>query len=445
MGMARSIGESGNPGSVPFPRLGVRSATGLLALLLVLWPLRRVSAENRAEYRYADYSEDADRMQVRTHSVWFEYELHEKVGLRGSYVNDAISGATPTGGLGYPGEVYESVKLKDERNAGFVETAIRTGRFTTTPQLAYSEEIDYRSVGLSLTEAIDFNQRNTTLILGVARNSDEVSGFWQRKARYKGSWDFLLGLNQILGPSTVLTLNFTLGYADGYLTDPYKGVSFVYDLPPYGPYDPDNANFDAIPYGANGPEVRPSHKFKQVFHASLTQKIARLDAAIEGTLRTHHDDWGVWAQTAQVTWNQRIGSRVTVSPLFRYHYQSAADFFVRQVSTDPLLAGSRVAFTLDDQFYAVEGDGVFESDVATNPGGFQVISVPALPNHYSADYRLSELQTFTFGVSVTVKVHEHVSITAGYQRYDMQGLDGVTPQAVYPDAHVFTVGLGASF
>jgi len=100
-----------------------RVAALLLALLLFLSP-RRSLAENRFEYRYEDYSEDRGRMQVQTHSVWFEYDLHEKVVARGSYVNDALAGATPTGGPGYPGH-GSSRRCAMKESAGrpaFIET-----------------------------------------------------------------------------------------------------------------------------------------------------------------------------------------------------------------------------------------------------------------------------------------------------------------------------------
>ncbi len=423
------------------PRLRAASATGMLALLLALWPLRRAQAENRAEYRFSDYIEDSDRIKVQTHSVWFEYDLQSKVALHGSYVNDAISGATPTGGLvkDAAGKTLpELVTIKDERNAGFLETAIRAGRTTTTPQISYSEESDYRSLGLSLTEAIDFNERNTTLILGLARNNDSVgkssdSTFW----RYKGSWDAMIGLNQILGPKTVMTANLTFGYSDGFLADPYKGIGFVFDLPPAGDSAFDTFTFDS--------EHRPHHKFKQVLFLGLNQAVPQVDASLDLGYRFHHDDWGTIANTGEVTWHQRLFKRVTVSPMFRYHRQTAADFYMTKINSDPALAGSRIAFTPDDQPYAVEGDGVFESDVLTHPGDFNIVSVPTLPRYYSADYRLSELETFTYGVTVAIKLCEKATLNLGYQRYEMHGLDGVTPQSVYPRAHVFSIGLGATF
>lgn len=416
---------------------GPAITTALCLALLLLKP-RRAHAQGRVEYRYEDYREDGDRMDVQTHSAWFEYALHEKVTARGSVTRDALSGATPTGGPGAPGGPgYESVYMKDVRTAGYAEASIRAGRTLTTPQVAYSEESDYTSTGLSLTETIDFNQRNTSLVLGLARNSDSVKGRFQRRFRYRGTWDFLVGVNQVLGPRTYATFNLTMGYADGYLSDPYKGVNVYFDLP--------GDVFDANPWYVVDAEKRPSNKFKQVAFASINHLVPAVNGAVDASYRFHHDNWGVIANTVQVGWAQKLGKRVTVSPVFRYHYQTAADFFVVRLNSDPSFKGSRVAFDANNDFVGQEGvDPGFDLALA-DPASYQIISVPAYPTYYSADYRLSELQSFTYGVSVAVQLVERASLVLGYRRYDMQGLDPRISAATYPDAHIYSVGLSATF
>lgn len=420
------------------PLLTGPAITTALCLALLLLKPRRALAQGRVEYRYEDYREDGNRMDVQTHTAWFEYALHEKVTARGSFTRDALAGATPTGGPGEPGGPgYEWVNMRDLRNAGFVEASIRAGRTLTTPQVAYSEESDYQSTGLSLTETIDFNQRNTSLVLGLARNSDSVKGRFQRTFRHKGTWDWLVGVNQVLGPRTYATFNVTLGYADGYLSDPYKGVNVFFDLP--------GDVFDANPWYAVDPEKRPSSKFKQVAFASINHLVPAVNGAVDASYRFHHDNWGVIANTVQVGWAQKLGQRITVAPLFRYHHQTAADFFVARVNSDPAFAGSRVAFDSTNNFAGQEGvDPGFDLALA-DPANYQIVSIPAYPDHYSADYRLSELQSFTVGVSVAVQVHERATLVLGYRRYDMQGLDPRISAATYPDAHIYSVGLSATF
>ena len=85
------------------------------------------------------------------------------------------------------------------------------------------------------------------------------------------------------------------------------------------------------------------------------------------------------------------------------------------------------------------------NDALADPANFQIISVPFAPDYYSADYRLSELQTFTFGMTAAIELHENISLVLGYKRYLMEGLDGRTAQNVYPDANIFTIGLNGRF
>jgi len=63
------------------------------------------------------------------------------------------------------------------------------------------------------------------------------------------------------------------------------------------------------------------------------------------------------------------------------------------------------------------------------------------PAYYSADYRLSALDSWTEGVSLTVRIQKHVSLGAAYRHYQMFGTDGVTPAAQYPTANVFSGSL----
>lgn len=408
-----------------------------LSVALLLLPLRRLMAEDRTEYRYEEYREEAGRMQVQTHSTWFEYDLHQKVTARGSFVQDALSGATPTGAPEQPNGFLETQYMEDTRRSGSVEAAIRLGRTTTTPQIAYSEESDYRSLGLSLTESIDFNQRNTTLTFGANRNIDAVSRSGWNYELYKGSSDFMVGLTQILGPRSVLTVNLTLGYADGYLTDPYKGVNASIDLP---------WDLDARPDVTNSREARPRHRFKQVAYVGFTQGFAAVNGAMDASHRFHRDDWGVIANTFQLVWNQRLGKRVILSPLFRYHHQTEADFYLTRLETDPAFAGSRVAFDRNtNDLVAQEGFDDFFEEALKDPATYAIFSLPDFPAYYSADYRLSRMQTFTYGLSVTVEVHERVSLSFAYKYYDMDGLDGRTSQRMYPAAHIFTAGFSARF
>lgn len=419
------------------PAIGRRFAQALLLSLVLrlLNPAKVAAADNHVEYRFEDYQEAGGRMHIRTHTAAFEQELTSKITARGLLVYDGISGATPTGEAPATGSSQVPLaSLTDIRRAATFDFSVRYGRHTTTPSVTYSEESDYISRGISLTHSIDFNQKNTTLVFGAAHNFDSVWGPPLPVSEGKGSSDFLIGLNQLLSPTTVLTANLSFGYSDGYLADPYRVVSFVLaDSPDPIFSDPSQA--------LRQNEVRPRHRFKQVGYLSLTQGIKPIDASIEAEYRLYHDDWGIIANTVGLTWFQKITRWLTLSPNVRYYRQTAADFYspaFRGVSFPQYAGGTQAAFQ-GGVFYAFADDPAFP---APGDPSFQILDVPARPSYYSADYRLSELETWTYGVGTQLRIADHVTIDAAYKHYVMRGLDGVTPRSAYPKADIFTVGLG---
>jgi hypothetical protein len=402
----------------------------LLALLLrCVQPAR---AEDTVAYRYEDYQEEAGRVRVHTQTAYFETDLNPRVAVKGEFVYDAISGATPTGAPApVGGSQVPLVDIKDTRYSGNLSSDFKSGRTTTTPGFAYSTESDYQSLGLSLNEAIDFNSRNTTLNVGIAHNYDSVSGFFQQEARRKDSTDVLVGVNQLLGPHTYVTANLTLGYADGYLTDPYKGATFLFNYP---------ISFYNPPDSFVVPEQRPDHKFRQVALVGITQYIDPLNASVEATYRFHHDSWGIFSHTVELSWHQKLGKKLMISPLFRFYNQSAASFYAPSFVGDPAFPNGATGSEQSD------GGSILFNDDPSFPGtGTSTFTVPAHPAYFSADYRLSQLNSFTYGVTASWRVHEHFSLEAGYKRYEMHGLDGLTSASAYPKAHIFTIGFGLWF
>ncbi len=245
--------------------------------------------------------------------------------------------------------------------------------------------------------SLDLNGKNTTLNLGWSHDADSIlanAATYIYQTQHKDTDDFLIGINQLLSPRTVLTANFTFRDARGYLSDPYRGVMFD----AYPQFDPNNASL----FG----ESRPNQRQSYIGYVSLTQFITPLRGSAEGSYRFYHDTFGINAHTVELAWHQKLGRRVLLSPEFRYYRQSAAFFYAPHFAGDP-------------------------TD-PTNP--------TPIPAFYSADYRLSRLETFTYGVTASARISERFSIDASYHRYEMQGLDGVTSPSAYPQANVLTIG-----
>ncbi len=452
-------------------RIPLRPQMLAVAMAVVL-PLLRVNRahgqdDDWAGYRKSYYEEDNDRMSVATDTVQFDVGLMNNLRLSGTLLTDATSGATPTGAppqsqWPYPtyNDLYQSAyqgayssqynqyiaqnqiyydgglitymqltngaatyasqsapniatnsatssfqtltnnpnyhnnsvpltHLKEFREEADVALSATLGPNQITPSFAYSTENDYVSYAGALNYSLSLNQKNTILSTGFSRAADMVLddvGVWEPKK----TESVILGLVQLCGPKAYFTINGTLTWEHGYLSDPYRGVMFSDELQ----YDPDDA--------ALNPELRPRHRNAESLYASWTQFVTPVNASIELSYRFFHDSYGIYANSGEIDWNQKITKHFVISPSFRYYMQTAADFY-----------------------YVI---------VPVNNNG-------APPTFYSADYRLSKFDSYSVGVTFTWRIAKYISFDAGYMRYVMQGLDGVTSPTAYPSANVFNIGL----
>jgi hypothetical protein len=444
----------------------------IVALILPTMRMSRaVGVDDEAGYQYDYYKEDAGRMAVSTSQFDWDIGLDEHVRVTGSAVIDSISGATPSGAppqtqwpfapYGYyyqqsfqsaynsqynqfvnQNQIYydnglitysqltngaamfaqqtaptiatntanasysaqtnnpnyhnrsvPTTELHDKRIAWSVQVPVTFGPNLVTPSFSYSRESDYDSFAGALNYSLALNEKNTTVSTGLAFLDDRVRNDSYVYYNNKRTFNFFLGLVQLISPTAYVTVNGTVGTEYGYLNDPYRGV-----MPSSNFYQTD-ADSPAL-----FPEQRPSHRNSEILYISWTQFMKAVNASYELSYRFYHDSYGIYANTAGITWNQKFGKHLIVSPMMRYYLQSAADFYYVQVP-----------------------------------------DYPNLPAFYSSDYRLSNFESFAFGLAITWRVQNHVSLNASYMRYIMTGLDGITSQTAYPSANTFTAGLSLYF
>ncbi len=344
-------------------------------------------AENQVAYRYEFYSEDNNRMQIETHSVYFEQKLLDNVTAKGDLVYDGISGATPTGTHDAKGKA-RTTKLEDLRRAGNIGLEWRFANHKLSTGFAFSKEHDYLSYGVSLADAIEFNEKNTILQIGASHNLDSVRHADKTTWSGKNSTEAIVGISQLLSPKDVFNVTLTFGNDSGYLSDPYRLAEYHPNVFPAG-------------FNIGVPERRPAHRNKEIMLTSLTHHFNSLDASLEGSYRFYHDSYGVDSHTLGLTWHQWLGKHLILEPAFRFSEQSAASFYTT----------------------------TFAGTFSTNPGGY-----------HSADYRLSNFYSLDFGLQATVILNDHLRVIGGYHRYEMYGLDSTTSD-MYPQANIFTIGL----
>ncbi len=357
-----------------------------LGMTLTLPSLLR--AENHVDYRYGYYDEDGNRMKIETHSVYFEQKLIDSIIAKGELIYDSVSGATPTGTHGLDGKAIIQKIEPDLRRAANIALDWKIKSHTLTPGFSWSKEHDYLSYGISLNEAYEFNDKNTTLQLGVSHNFDTIRQSDKKTWIGKDTTDGIVGITQLLSPKDILNVAFTIGNDSGYMSDPYRLAEYHPDIFPTG-------------FNIGVPERRPAHRNKQILYTSLTHHFDSLDASLEGSYRFYHDSYDVFSHTVGLTWHQWLGKHLMVEPMFRFSEQSAASFYTT----------------------------TFTGPFTTSPAGY-----------YSSDYRLSNMFTIDYGLQATVIINDHLRVIAGYHRYEMRGLDNTTSD-MYPKANVFSVGL----
>ena len=387
------------------PRPGLLPRGLLSTSLLSLFAARAAHAETSVTFKNQSWQEDDKRIRVDSQYGLLDAELSPDARLKVMGLIDTIAGATPTGEKAAPGAPVPLARMEDERKAWDANLSYQFKRVNVAVGYGNSRESDYVSNGSSINTVTDFNQKNTTLLLGWGHTDDRIMNRNWARDRAKTSDDLIVGLTQLLDPATQITVNFSVGRSEGYLADPYKLVSKTVL------FDPGVPGFPPIPIPSTSAENRPGEKEKAGLFLGANHRFERLDAALDASYRIYHDDFGVTSHTVALEWFQNLGPDLILRPGLRYYRQSAADFY----------------------YYDLDRAGVFPHDRQPGRGPF-----------YSSDYRLSEMETVTLGLKVIWNVRPWLAVDAAVERYLVRGLDGETPQGVYSDANVVTLGLKLS-
>jgi hypothetical protein len=372
------------------------SAALLMATLGLGLPRVPARAGDAIAYKYETYGEADGRIKVETQSGSAEQDFGADTQLKLTGTIDAIAGATPTGEPAPPGsDQVAMTQMHDRRKAWSGDLSHQFPRLTVDVGLANSRESDYVSTGGAVNTLTDFNQKNTTLLLGLAGTDDDVKVFYQGIYVKKRTDEAIVGVKQLLSPLTFVTFNLTFGRARGYLGDPYRVIQKSTEI------------FPGIFLPRTYPENRPDRREHYVAFASINHAVTPLHGALEASYRFYHDTFGTTSHTLGATWLQKIGERFVLSPSLRYYQQSAADFYRITLDGTSIVPGLRL-----------------------NPAG----------PFYSADYRLAKLRTWDYALKAVWKISEAWQFDAAVEHYEMQGRDGFTLASAFPRAKMVTLG-----
>ncbi len=402
------------------------------------------------------YSETDDRVQAVEPVISATRNFEDDRSLNLKLVVDTLTGASPTGAtpadeaqtftkpsgngtyVTQPGEQPLDDTFRDTRGTLSATWSAPINRDYSYTLGAYgSTEYDYTSLALNGSISRYLNNKNTTLNLGLSVGSDSISpeggipvglspmalqtnvsdsefdqlfsASRETSDDTKAIADLLMGVTQVIDQRTVMQFNYSLSYASGYLSDPFKILSVIEDTP--------GSNFGGNLQDSNGNniyvyEARPDSRMKHAFYWQTKHMLGNGDV-VDGSYRFMVDDWGITSHTLDLHYRWMLGNQY-LEPHLRYYLQSEADFYKRYLTAGEYNGGD-----------------------------------PAF-SEASADYRLGDMDGITLGLKWGYHFNDdqELSIRAEYMQQSNSGDDGfgeLTGQELYPDTSAFWLQVGYSF
>ena len=307
------------------------------------------------------YGEADDRVQDISANVLARRTFVDDRILTMSLAVDSLTGATPSGAIPFGdaqtftrpsgNKVYSTAAGEIPLDDTFLDTRVAVtanwqqplGRmYNVNAGVSISDEYDYTHLGANVKLSRDFNKRNTTLALGLAFASDDISPVGGAPAplsamldvddlsnrlsgdQSKDIFDVVLGVTQIASRNLLFQLNYSFSDSSGYLNDPYKFLSLV-----------DAVTGDPIVRtptpGIDGPshenrfESRPDERTK---HSLYGQMKYYMDGRIlDLSYRFMTDDWEIDSHTIDARYRWPLSDRSFLEPHLRYYTQTEAEFY----------------------------------------------------------------------------------------------------------------------
>ena len=256
--------------------------------------------------------------------------------LSGSSPNGALTSrtaqsfASPSGKAEHryitaPGQLPVDPNYEDDRVAVGANWSVPLTRVTQVSVGGkISGEDDFFSATLNASVAHDFNEKNTTVSLGVYDEYDSIRPIGGAPVagsdyalsdksgdKTKDGVGLLLGVTQVVMRNWLSEFNLSIDRFTGYLNDPYKITSIV-----------DSAgNTAGYQY-----ESRPDQRIRK--SAYWENRVAWNRASAALSVRYMSDDWQIRSDTAQlhVRWTMSDGARY-IEPTVRWYHQTAAGFY----------------------------------------------------------------------------------------------------------------------
>jgi hypothetical protein len=283
------------------------------------------TSKKSASLETAAYT-DSDRITIFTPAVSGTIEnVVDGATLSGSYLVDVVSAASV--------DIIATASRRwhEVRHAGALSGEYKPRDLGVGFSASVSNEPDYFSYGAAGHLSYDLDEKNTSLFFGYGYGHDTIGRAgtpFTTFARSLQRGSFLLGVDQVMGPSTLASLSFGAIIENGDQSKPYRYIPMF-----------TAAEAAKVPNGASLEYVNSHRLFERPLEQlplarrrfSLTGQLAqRLESStIRASERAYVDNWGVKASTTDARWLFDASERVRLWPHFRFHAQTPAVFWQR--------------------------------------------------------------------------------------------------------------------
>jgi hypothetical protein len=279
----------------------------------------------RAALEFGTYN-DNNGVTVFTPSVSVGIDNVDGAALRGSYLIDVVSAASPDI------VTTASRRFQEVRHAGSLYGQYKPKDFGVGIGGSVSTEPDYLAAGGFMTLMQDFDDKNWTLQVGAGLMHDTIGrcngidhpctpfAVFSREL-WRGSFNG--GVNVVLDKASLLSVVGDVVLEAGDQSKPYRYVPLFTPEVAAGLSPGDS--LAGLQYTDRSLEQLPLSRQRYAITARYSRRFGA--STLRASERGYKDSWGLLATTTDVRWIFDIGKRFAVWPHGRFHYQRGATFW----------------------------------------------------------------------------------------------------------------------
>ena len=270
--------------------------------------------------------EDSDHVTVFTPSMNATIDnVTQGASISGHYLVDVVSAASA--------DIVSTAtaRWQEVRQAGGLEATYKPHETGMTLAGSMSSEPDYLALSLGAQLTHEFNEKNSTLLLGYGYSHNTVGYHYTPFtvfSRIVLSSTFSAGLTQVINRSTVGSVALDLDVENGDQSKPYRYIPI---------FSPTNA-----PLVTNGASIADVSRLRLPERPAEQLPLSRDRYSVTGRLahrfdgstmrleeRFYWDSWLMVASSSDFRWIFDIGRRFEFWPHLRVHAQKGVNFWQR--------------------------------------------------------------------------------------------------------------------